>query len=617
MSQTSQKYQRRIDIYSKKHAQIEKRISQIALSRLFAFLIFLFFAISSWYDGNQKYAFIALIALATYGFFAWLHEKLYYLLPRAQMFLQVNQEALYRTQHQWEMIKDGGEWALDEDLKENPMYKELQLFGTVSLYKALNHCALYGSKKLLANRLKHGITDDSLRENTQKAALSLIAENNLRQRVLVEGKLSGLNQKEVNRFLKWINTKQQLPQWIILLAKIQPLIVLSTWIQATLTLSFDIQTAWQFFLFLQILIYAITTKALQPCYEVLVSQQHRPIQSLEHIFKLVEKKHFEDPYLQSWQKELNQNGVPSLQIQKLSKYANALAVKHSALLYGILSTLFLWELRHAYQVVVWHEKHHQQMPKLLDALYAFEFISALSFFASDHPHYTTPTLVSLSTHSFANHPQVNPIDVKGLGHPLFKPNVRRDNDFTMNFPHKLLLITGSNMSGKSSFLRALGMNLKLAQMGSVVCASAFQFVQCDLATSIQVNDDPAQGWSRYYAEVVRIKSIIERAQQEKSLPLFYLIDEMLSGTNSLERQKASRFITQQLLSAHAFGMITTHDLSLTELQSKYPNQIACGFFGDEWDAQQKQLKFDYQLQAGIATSTNALRVFEQEGITIE
>ena len=617
MSQTSQKYQRRIDIYSKKHAQIEKRISQIALSRLFAFLIFLFFGISAWYDGHRIYALLALIALGTYGFFAWLHEKLYDLQPRAKMFLQINQEALYRTNHQWEMIRDGGEWALDEDGKENPMFKELQIFGEVSLYKALNHCALYGSKKELANRLKYGIKDDLLRVNTQNAALSLVPENNLRQRVLVEGKLSGLNQKEVNRFLKWINTDQHLPRWIVWLSKIQPLIVLATWVQATLTLSFEIPTAWQAFLFLQILIYALTTKTLQPCYEVLVSDQHRPIQSLEHIFKLVEKKHFEDAYLKSWQAILCQNGLPSTQIQSLSKYANALAVKHSALLYGVLSTLFLWELRHAYQVVRWHQSNHQQMPKLLEALYTFEVISSLSFFASDHPTYTAPTLVTLSTDSFENHPQINPIEVKSLGHPLFKPSVRKDNDFTMHFPSKLLLVTGSNMSGKSSFLRALGMNLKLAQMGSVVCASVFQFVQCDLATSIQVNDDPAQGWSRYYAEVVRIKSIIQRAKQEKSLPLFYLIDEMLSGTNSIERQKASRFITQQLLSAHAFGMITTHDLSLTELQSKYPSQIDCGFFGDEWDASHKQLKFDYQLQSGIATSTNALRVFEQEGIQIE
>jgi hypothetical protein len=605
-------YQRRIKAYQKKRDQIDQVISKIALFRLLSFLGFLFFAFSGWYDNQSLYLWISLPFLLTYLFLAWQHEKLYILLPRAELMIQLNQECHHRVQQAWHEIKDGGEWAIEE---HRFIDKELQVFGAVSLYKAINHCTLFGSKKKLAQALKHGLENTQELKQIQEAVQSLIPEKNLRDRVWVEGKLSGLNQKEIEKFIDWTKQENKVPAWIYVLSRISPLILMATWIQAILSLSFEYITLWQPFLILQIVIYMITTSSLSKEYDLLVAQQHRPIQALELIFKLLEHKKFSHPYLQSWQEKItkSQSMIPSQMIHRLSKTANALAVKHSALLFGILNVLFLWELQYVKKVIDWKKEYAHHIPSLLEAIYEFEFLSSLSFFAQQHPSYTTANLIDMPWQKSIEL-KINPINVQAIGHPLFQAKTRKTNDYTMQSPFKLLMITGSNMSGKSSFLRALGMNLKLAQMGCVVCAKHFEFIHCDIATSIQVTDDPSQGWSRFYAEVKRIKSIIQRAESENPKPLFYLIDEMLSGTNSHERQIAAKSISKQLLHAQAFGIITTHDLALTQLAETENILIDCGYFSDDFDG--IKLNFDYQLKKGIANTTNALRVLSLEGIQI-
>jgi DNA mismatch repair ATPase MutS len=166
-------------------------------------------------------------------------------------------------------------------------------------------------------------------------------------------------------------------------------------------------------------------------------------------------------------------------------------------------------------------------------------------------------------------------------------------------------------------MRAVGANATLAYAGAPVVAHHLSLAPLTLATSIQVSDDPSQGWSRFYAEVRRIKGVIDRAEAAPaSRPALYLIDEMLSGTNSRERRLASRSIADRLLAApHATGLITTHDLDLAQLSERHPHALTCAHFSDRFDGE--RLIFDYTLKPGVATTTNALRVLWLEGVEVE
>jgi DNA mismatch repair ATPase MutS len=183
----------------------------------------------------------------------------------------------------------------------------------------------------------------------------------------------------------------------------------------------------------------------------------------------------------------------------------------------------------------------------------------------------------------------------------------------------LALVTGSNMSGKSSFLRTVGVNVLLARAGAPACARRLDLVACEPVTSVQVTDAPAEGMSRFYAEVKRIRGIldaVDAAERDVSRPpCLYLVDEMLSGTNSRERHQASHAIVERLVaSRRSAGLVTTHDLELVSVEHQNPVSVHTFHFSDRFDGQ--ALHFDYRLREGVATTTNALHVLRMEGIDV-
>jgi DNA mismatch repair ATPase MutS len=195
-----------------------------------------------------------------------------------------------------------------------------------------------------------------------------------------------------------------------------------------------------------------------------------------------------------------------------------------------------------------------------------------------------------------------------LGHPLIAHEQRVCNDFTMD-TSKVTMLTGSNMSGKSSFLRTLGVNLVLANAGAVVTADSLQMSLFRIYTCIKVSDSLAEGYSYFYAEVRRLKALLDALEKPDLLPLFFLIDEIFKGTNNRERLLGSEAYIQALLGKHGTGAISTHDLELASLRGlsnyHFADQVCDG-----------QLTFDYKLQVGVSPSTNALRIMRLAGLPI-
>ncbi len=199
------------------------------------------------------------------------------------------------------------------------------------------------------------------------------------------------------------------------------------------------------------------------------------------------------------------------------------------------------------------------------------------------------------------------VDVQGLAHPLLNQKTVVTNDFSPN-DNNVIIITGSNMSGKSTFLRALGINFCLANIGAPVFAKRFLFKPMPLASCIRVSDSLRDGQSYFYAEVQRMKMILDKARQQEIL---FLIDEPLRGTNNRERLIGNQKYLQQILEANAYGFISTHDLELTALADDSP-KIVNYHFSEQWD--QTDLLFDYKIKDGPSQSTNALKILEREGL---
>ena len=299
---------------------------------------------------------------------------------------------------------------------------------------------------------------------------------------------------------------------------------------------------------------------------------------------------------------------PSKRLSGLTRVFESLSIRQSPLTYAIANIGFLVELQSCAALEQWRVEHGSKLRDELQMLSDFEVLLALGGYSYDHPRFCWPNVS-------ADLP--NPLTAKALGHPLFDDEKRKTNDFEIERGGQMNLITGSNMSGKSSFLRTVGLNAALAMAGAPVCADSFSLRPCRFSTSIQVTDDPSEGISRFYAEVKRIAQAlreVEAAEEKKDLlPRLYLIDEMLSGTNSRERNIASEAILKRLCKAQrSFGLVTTHDLELAHLADE--KSILCKHFSDR--IEDGKLSFDYHLENGVSTTTNALYVLQLEGIRV-
>lgn len=604
-------YTRAAARYGRLRARVERNIAVLAGVRLGAFLVGAAGAFIAWQDRAPAWWAVAGLGLVAFTVAVVLHRRPFARAPRLEMLTRLCEEGAARLRGDWAALPDDGAAHLDP---ERPELGELQVFGRGSLYQLVNRAALPGGRARLAALLRDAV-DAAALPDRQAAARELVPLAGLRRRVEAEGRLvARIDDAAMAQFLSWAEAPAEtarLRPWVIAGAVLVPI----TLTQLVLTIAFKQPTFWQLTLGAQFAIYFATTRRLSAGYLPLLAERHRPFVALRRMFEAVERRRFVAPPLAAMRARFDAAGErPSKAMSRLEGVVESLAVRHGALLYGLVSTLLLWELWWCYRLEGWRAAHGRRVREDLAALADFEALASMAALAHDHPRFCWPE-VRLGTEPAGEAPVVA---ARQLAYPLFRPEKRVANDFTLDRGGQLVLITGSNMSGKSSFLRALGANAILAQAGAPVCAAALSLQACRLSTSIQVTDAPEQGLSRFYAEVRRIRRILEQLDAAEAdatlLPRLYLVDEMLSGTNSRERNQASRAIVGHLLSAgRSFGLVTTHDLELVRITDDR-SRVPLYHFSDRFDG--KALHFDYTLRAGHATTTNALHVLRIAGIAV-
>jgi hypothetical protein len=333
---------------------------------------------------------------------------------------------------------------------------------------------------------------------------------------------------------------------------------------------------------------------------------------LSAVFGAIEQESFVSPKLAALQSELRATGTgPSRAIAKLNDYREHLMAAHNVLI-KVVDPFIFWTRQWVWSTEAWRGRYGSSVRVWMAAAAEVEALLALAVFSREHPEFVFPELAALA-------PGSGPyLEAEELAHPLVQGRAVGNNVKLGRAPGEadslglqLIMISGPNMAGKSTFTRSVGVNAVLAQAGAPVRARCMALSELQVAASICVLDSLQGGLSRFYAEITRLKQIYDLTARE--LPVLFLMDELLSGTNSHDRRVGTESIVRGLVRRHSIGIVTTHDLALTRIVETLDGRAANFHFGDTFA--EGKLSFDYKLLPGIAESTNALELMRSIGLT--
>ena len=302
---------------------------------------------------------------------------------------------------------------------------------------------------------------------------------------------------------------------------------------------------------------------------------------------------------------VDQDKQPSVEMRRLGRLAAALGVRTNPLLWLLVHLLMPWDFFFTHRLELLRNELAHLLPRWLDAWYELETLNSLANFAYLNPHYTFPEISSNVSNRFA---------ATNLGHPLLNPETRVCNSFELDQHQRIVILTGSNMAGKSTFLRTIGVSLSLAYAGSPVNADRLTTSLFRPFTCIKVSDSVQDGLSYFYAEVKRLTALLAATKADDPLPVLFLIDEIFRGTNSRERLIGSRSYIRALSESNAVGLVATHDLELVKLANEIEGVVNFHFREEVSDG---RMVFDYRLRSGPCPTTNALTIMRLEGLPVD
>lgn len=597
MTNVEQAYQTRL---KELHHQLSfhiKRGKQLGLARLFSFVsaILLFFILLT-INGTLATAFA--IVLLTIFLVVTLKDitnlkKIQFL----KQLIGINEEEQAALEGDYSSFEEGNEFK-DE---RHPYTADLDIFGRHSLFQMLNRTTTSRSAKALAGWLKTPALENEIIER-QKAVQTLATEVEWRQQLQALGRHKNIHQTDFEKIISWADSKpdkRDVKKWNIV--SVFALIMTSVFI---LLAAIDV-LSWQVLwisLIVHLLIIWKVGKIITPHYNLL-SKTIASLDAMEQRLFLISTKQFENEKLQELQNELMQNDKKAFQsIRNLKKILERLDIRFNPLVHFPLNLLFFWDWHQYKRLIAWHEKTSDHLSRWITVFVEIEALCSLANLSYNNPDWCFPEIATKHFELYGD----------AVGHPLIKKEKRVCNAVKLDGAGKLMLITGSNMAGKSTFLRTIGVNIVLAMAGAPVCADKFIVSQVKVISSMRIADNLEENTSTFYAELKKLEYIIQSAKRkEKSL---LLMDEILRGTNSNDRHAGSRALIKQLLKVDAVGILATHDLALTDMENLYPGQVLNYHF--DVQVQQEELFFDYRLKDGICTSMNASLLMRKIGIDV-
>jgi MutS domain V len=544
-------------------------------------------------------------------FFAVLpvHDRVITEQRRAADLRTLNEEALDRMARAWDRLPVPATAAPGTD---GPLARDLDLFGRASLFQLLGTAHTPQGKETLAGWLLRPAPPDVIAAR-QAAVAELASEIDFRQQIEVRTRPLERVPPNVERFLEWAEGEPWLlpRRGLVWLTRLLPVATLGVLLAAMAG-----RLPFSPVLFFVAVNLVLTYNLRERLEETLnrVSAREGELLRYSEAMEVAAGRAAKAEILRRNAEILAPEGVPAHRwMDLLHRRVVKADARHSATLHFFLQLLLLWDFHMVWLLERWQRDAGRRVRGWLAALGATEALSALAGLSFDNPRWAFP-IVAESGES------ADRIAARDLGHPLIAAAQRVGNDVEVGPPGTFLLVTGSNMSGKSTLLRSIGVNAVLAQAGGPVCAAEMRLPPVEIATSILIEDSLAAGVSFFMAEVLRIQSVVAAADRSaaEGRRLLYLLDEILRGTNSSERQIAVRRVVHHLLRRGAIGAISTHDLQIAEIDELRAASRPVHFRETiHPGGEEPAMTFDYKMRPGVATTVNALKLMELVGLSPE
>lgn len=580
-----------------KHRLLNKRSSQVAILRLLTFVIFAATGTAAMVGYGSWWWWPSLVSLAVFIWLIVVYSQMQSALHMCDATI-----AVLLSEIDWlsgnNAVFDGGHEFIDPT---HPFSFDLDVYGDISLFSILNRTQTPGGKAMLAYWLNQPLNDANEILKRQQAVSELKHATDWQLEMRVLGKVAAEDKNDLLQFESWLRLKPLLLSQIfgILIPLVSALSILMTVLLMAGTVSFQ---QYLLYLILPLGITAYYTKSINRRH-LLVSKKVDLLKKYARRFELIEKSVFKSAFFDNHRLMLNAGNMPaSAAIEKLASIAAALDTRLNMLAGLALNALLLWDIRQVRRLEQWQQHHKSSLYHWFNVLYETEVLLSVAGFAYGKPDFIFPVILE--------NPGV--LQASDVVHPLLKAGECVSNPIAIEGRGRFVVVTGANMAGKSTYLRTVGVNLLLAQIGAPVGAVSFGFYPSGLFTSLRTSDSLTGGQSYFYAELVRLKRIIDTLA-EGDYPLI-LLDEILKGTNSADKQSGSKALLRQLIGLGASGVIATHDLALGALESDFPGAVANFHF--EAEIHNDNLRFDYRIKPGIAHNLNATFLMRKMGITL-
>jgi DNA mismatch repair ATPase MutS len=586
-------YTSRTELYRKKVAAISHKIKLFAWYRLFSFLL-IFIPLIVWGWAGVQSIIPSIIFAALFIFLV--KKSIGYENQKKELLIleKLSGDELLALSHQFSQFENG------EDFLDTAHFNsyDLDLFGEGSLFQFLNRTSTQSGRQKLAGWLQEPFLEKTDIERRQEAVRELAAQPEWRLNFLANGHLFKESPEENEEVKQWSETELHLnrPALIGKLVVIVPALTMTAAIYAGFGGSYFwmvllILTQWNLIFF--------SRKRVAQYYSYF-GRKSELLGKYMKLVQIIETSTYKSSFLNELQIKVTKHHKASHIFRQLKNLVHQFEFRQNLIVNALVNSLLLWDLRCTYNLWKWHRQNHKKLAAWLDVIAETDALTSLSNLAYNHPEFTYPKI----------HEGGFKLEAVQLGHPLISPAKRVDNDLTIDGWAKVLIVTGANMAGKSTFLRTVGVNLILGRMGAPVCAKYLTYTPVEIYTNMRTTDSLLKDESYFFAELKRIKAVLDRLQSGDRI--FVILDEMLKGTNSVDKLNGSRKLIKKLLELKAVALIATHDLKISELEEEYPQMVYNKCF--EIKLEGSEMLFDYLLKEGVTKTMNATFLMKKMGI---
>lgn len=586
-------YLSKVRQYSKIFTQINKRYNSISLLRLLSIFFCLFMLFYYIKTNEALYVLFAFLSFVGFLFLMRIHSKLSFRKELTKAVLKINEDEIAYLKREKLPFENGIEF---NDF-HHPYAYDLDIFGEHSLFQNLNRTATFIGKKTLANKLLNLFANETILEN-QEAINELKAKIDWRQDFEALAIVSTDSKNSYDSLIHWISFKNNsLSKVLIALSIILPTLFFGFLIAYFVTLKAIILSYVTYIFIFNLIVLGRSLKRIQS--EIAKADNiDKTIKQYSLLVQKIELEKFESKKLIELQKQLvSKNASASSHLKQLSELFSRMETINNFVTATLFNGSFLFNLHVLKALLKWKDNYAHELEKWINIIGEFEALNSLANLSYNNPDFVFPEINSQYKIGFEN-----------LSHPLLNPATRVGND-TYFYPQSFMILTGSNMSGKSTFLRSLGINIVLGGIGSVVCASKADIHPLPVLVSMRLSDSLADSESYFFAEIKRLKQIMDALEEG---PAFVLLDEILRGTNSDDKRNGTIEVVKKVIAKNAIGAIATHDIEVCLTTNEYPDILTNQCF--EVEIQNNELHFDYKLRSGICQNRSATFLMQKMGV---